>query len=91
MVQRVYARFGIILPRDSKDQRKAGHRITGDEILPGDLLFFSGHVAVAIDKYRIIHSSLAEGGVAINSLNPEDSDFRKDLFDTFLEARRVIK
>jgi len=91
LVQKVYARFGIYLPRDSKDQRKEGCRIAEGKIKRGDLLFYPGHVSIAIDKYRIIHSSLAEGGVAVNSMNPEDSDFRKDLFDTFLEARRVIK
>ncbi|GAF93119.1 unnamed protein product, partial [marine sediment metagenome] len=44
---------------------------------------------IAVDKYRIIHASLSEGGVAFNSLNPEDANFRKDLLETFLEARRV--
>ncbi len=90
LVQRVYSRFGIYLPRDSKDQRKAGRRIAYDNIQCGDLLFFHRHVAIAIDKYRIIHASLGEGSVALNSLNPEDTNFRKDLSDTYLEARRVL-
>jgi len=90
LVQSVYSRFGIILPRDSKDQMKKGNRVNRDHIQCGDLLFFPGHVAIAIDKYRIIHASLAEGGVAINSLNPKAKNFRPDLFETFIEARRVI-
>ncbi len=89
LVQCVYGRFGLYLPRDSKDQQKAGRKIAPDEIKCGDLLFFPGHVAIAIDKYRIIHASLGEGGVAFNSLNSKDANFRKDLSDTFLEARRV--
>ena len=90
LVQRVYGRFGICLPRDSKDQQKAGTRIAYDNIQCGDLLFFPGHVAIAIDEYRIIHASLGEGGVAFNSLNSRDLNFRKDLLGTFLEARRVL-
>ena len=91
MVQTLYARAGINLPRDSKDQRKAGTRIDKEDIKKGDLLFFPGHVAIALDKGKIIHSSLAEGGVAINSLTPDSANFRKDLYSSFLEVRRVLK
>jgi cell wall-associated NlpC family hydrolase len=90
LVQTIYGRFGIQLPRDSKDQRKAGKKVSSDKIRRGDLLFYPGHIAIAIDKNRIIHASLAEGGVAINSLKSEDKDFRPDLVDSFIEARRVL-
>jgi len=91
MVQTLYARAGINLRRDSKDQRKAGTRIGKNDVKKGDLLLFPGHVAIALDKGKIIHSSLAEGGVAINSLTPDSDNFRKDLYSSFLEARRVLK
>jgi beta-lactamase class A len=90
-VQMIFRNRGIILPRDSKDQRGCGKRIEPAEILAGDLLFFKGHVAIAIDKCKFIHSSLGSGGVAVNSLNPKDNDYRKDLADIFIEARRTIK
>ncbi len=90
LVQLVYGRHGIKLPRDSHDQMKSGERIGRAEIQAGDLLFFKGHVAIALDGERIIHASLAEGGVAVNSLNPEHPRFRRDLYDGFLEARRVL-
>lgn len=90
LVQLIYGRFGITLPRDSALQRKCGREIERDDVRKGDLLFFKGHVAIAIDKYRIIHSSLGEGGVAENSLRPGDARFRKDLLDTFIIARRVL-
>jgi gamma-D-glutamyl-L-lysine dipeptidyl-peptidase len=90
LVQMVYRTAGIRLPRDSKDQRFSGHWINIDQVRKGDLRFFKGHVAIALDRYHIIHSSLAEGGVAVNSLNPGDPDFRPDLIDIFLEDRRVI-
>ncbi|MEW5925539.1 MAG: NlpC/P60 family protein [Candidatus Zixiibacteriota bacterium] len=90
LVQLIYKRYGIILPRDSAEQRKRGREIKREEVKKGDLLFFKGHVAIAIDRYRIIHSSLGEGGVAENSLRPGDAGFRKDLFDTFITARRIL-
>jgi hypothetical protein len=90
LVQMVYRTAGIKLPRDSKDQRFSGHWINIDQVRKGDLRFFEGHVAIALDRYRIIHSSLGEGGVAINSLNPGDPDFRPDLINIFIEDRRVI-
>ncbi len=90
LVQMIYCRYGLDLPRDSKDQRTCGDRIEIDEVKPADLLFFEGHVAIVVNGPRIIHASLAEGGVTENSLDEKDIDFRKDLHDTFLEARRVL-
>lgn len=90
LVQSVFRTAGVYLPRDSKDQRKIGAKVSREDIRPGDLLHFEGHVAIALDRYRIIHASLGEGGVAINSLNPRDSGFRKDLYDSFIIARRVV-
>lgn len=91
LVQAVYRRFGIRLPRDSKDQKKAGIRIEKERIIPGDLLHFPGHVVIAAGSSGIIHASLREGGVQINSLKPGEPNFRKDLYDSFTEARRILK
>ncbi len=91
LVQILYRMEGIKLPRDSKDQQNAGIKIDRASIQKGDLLFFKGHVAMAIDSFRIIHSSLGEGGVAINSLNPGDKNYRPDLDKTFICARRLLK
>nr|MBN2277988.1 C40 family peptidase [candidate division Zixibacteria bacterium] len=89
LVQTLFKAAGLALPRDSRDQRRMGVKVARDHIRPGDLLFFEGHVAIALDKYRIIHASLGEGGVAENSLKPGDVDFREDLFRTYIVARRL--
>ncbi|MCP4704160.1 MAG: C40 family peptidase [candidate division Zixibacteria bacterium] len=89
-VRTIYRNFNIELFRDSRDQCKNGKKIALNNIKPADLLFFKGHVAIVIGKNKFIHASLGEGGVAINSLNPNDDIFRKDLFDTYLGARRVL-
>jgi len=90
LVQMVCRSAGINLPRDSSRQKKIGRKIGLEDVKAGDLFFFKGHVAIALDRYRMIHSSLGSGGVAFNSLNPDDHDYRRDLADIFLEARRVL-
>lgn len=47
----------------------------------GDLLFFPGHVAMYLGNGKYLHSTGRAGsdGFAINSLNPEDGDYREDL------------
>ncbi|SYZ73276.1 hypothetical protein TRIP_C21394 [Candidatus Zixiibacteriota bacterium] len=91
LVQMVYRSIGKHLPRDSSQQRKTGRKVNLEAVKSGDLFFFKGHVAIAIDKYRMIHSSLGSGGVYYNSMNPHDPDYRSDLADIFIEARRVLK
>jgi hypothetical protein len=90
LVQAVYGRFGIDLPRDSKDQRNVGLRISREECRAGDLIFFKGHVAIALGKGRIIHASQKVGGITIDSLNPNHENYRSDLNDIFLQVRKII-
>ncbi len=89
-VRTIFRTFNFELPRDSKDQYKIGQKITYKNIKPADLLFFKGHVALALGEDKFIHASLGESSVAINSLNPNKNNYRKDLFETYLGARRVL-
>lgn len=90
MVQTILARFGISVPRDTKDQIKVGQLVAEDNIKSGDLLFFDRHVGFAIGADRLIHSSLSGGGVRINSWRPGGTDYRPDLAETFKQARRIL-
>jgi cell wall-associated NlpC family hydrolase len=90
LVRSVLARFGVEIPRDTKDQVKSGERVNRREVRSGDLLFFERHVGFAVGKNRLIHSSLAGGGVRINSLRRELPDYREDLDRSFDQARRLI-
>ena len=77
-----YLLNGVVIYRDA--HIKEGfpmHPITLEQIKEGDLLFFPGHVAMYIGNGRYIHSTAKKGsdGVVINSLNPQDEDYREDL------------
>ena len=57
------------------------HEIALSQVKPGDLLFFPGHVAMYMGNGRYCHSTAKSGdnGFTVNSLNPEDADYREDL------------
>ncbi len=88
--QTILSRFGIKIPRDTKQQINIGKEIPRDKICTGDLLFFDRHVGFAIGNNIIIHSSVGSGGVMISSLVPSNIDYRKDLDESFKTARRII-
>lgn len=73
---------GIIIYRDSQIKEDFGmKRINKEEMKKGDLIYYPGHVTMYIGKDKYIHSTGKSSGVVINSLNPEDKDYRKDLSD----------
>lgn len=69
LVQTTFAARGISFPRDSSAQAREGVEVALDDVLPGDLLFFSenghsvSHVAFAADGERLVHSTVSCGGV----------------------------
>lgn len=88
--QTIMKRFGISLPRDTKDQIECGEGVNREEIKAADLLFFPRHVTIALSDTRMIHSSSSNGGVACNSLDPQSPVYSKNLDESFLCARRVM-
>ena len=59
---------------------------------PGDLLYFSGHIAMYIGNVEYIHSTAGAGsdGVVINSLNPCSTRFRLDLAENLYAVGSVF-
>lgn len=77
-----YLLNGIITYRDASI--KEGYpirQIPMEQIKAGDLLYFPGHIAMYLGDGKYIHSTgkTGSGGVVINSLRPEDWDYREDL------------
>jgi len=89
LVNYVFARHGINVPRDVRRQVTVGVPVARTDIRPGDLLFFSTtgsgptHVAIAIDRSRFIHAPKSGAVVRIESLALSYWARR------FLEARRI--
>jgi cell wall-associated NlpC family hydrolase len=89
LVNYVFARHGIAVPRDVRRQATVGVPVARLDILPGDLLFFSTtgsgptHVAIAIDGSRFIHAPKSGAAVRMESLALSYWAKR------FLEARRI--
>lgn len=77
-----YLMNGVIIYRDAKIKEGFPiHEITLENIKPGDLLYFPGHIAMYIGEKRYIHATARNGsdGVVINSLESSDPDYREDL------------
>lgn len=76
----VYWLHGIVIFRDSRILPEyAVREIPKEEVKPGDLLYFPGHIAMYIGGGRYIHSSFSRLGVIISSLNPEDREYFPEL------------
>jgi hypothetical protein len=90
LVQTVGRRFGIPLPRDTREQIRAGQSVDPDRIRVGDLLFFERHVGIAAGGGKLVHCSRGSNGVRLESLDPADPTYREDLDRSFLTARRIL-
>jgi cell wall-associated NlpC family hydrolase len=67
LVQLSLAAAGMAAPRDSGPQRCAlGHRVLGDAPPRyGDLVFWSGHVAISLDDGNVLHANAHTMTVAV--------------------------
>ena len=70
-VQSVHKLFGISTPRDSWGQLAGGKAVSYSNILPGDVIVYSDHVAIYIGGNQIVHASNSKpypaGGIKISS------------------------
>lgn len=79
-VMQVYAHYGISLPHSSSALRSVGRGVSYSEAQPGDIICYSGHVALYIGGGQIIHASNPSDGIKISPAT----------YTNILAVRRVL-
>jgi cell wall-associated NlpC family hydrolase len=80
-VMAVYKEFGVSLPHSSRSLRSSGYAVDEDDMQPGDIICYSGHVAIYIGGGKIVHASTKKTGIKISS----DVHYKK-----ILAVRRIF-
>lgn len=66
-VMSVYAKFGVSLPHSSSALAGVGRGVPYSQAMPGDIICYSGHVAIYIGGGAIVHASNEKDGIKITS------------------------
>ena len=66
-IMSVYAAFGISLPHSSSALRSVGYGVSVDQIQPGDIVCYSGHVGIYAGNNTLLHASSPSSGIKYTS------------------------
>ncbi|MFP8958788.1 NlpC/P60 family protein [Natrialbaceae archaeon A-CW3] len=85
-----YAAVGVTVPRDADQQRELGTDVSRDDLEPGDLLFFPGHVAISLGGPEFIHAYGSAEAVTVNSLDPSHAVYVESLEESVTAMKRFL-
>lgn len=84
--QQVFAHFGYSLPRTSDAQASAGVGVSWENHQAGDIIVYSGHVAILTGDGGIVHASNSapypQGGIKVTS---------NALYRPYIAIRRIVQ
>ena len=84
--QQVFAHFGYSLPRTSDAQASAGVAVSWENHQAGDIIVYSGHVAILTGGGGIVHASNSapypQGGIKVTS---------NALYRPYIAIRRIVQ
>ena len=93
LVQLALASCGLNLPRDTDLQENALPEVkdwSGNEkdLMPGDLIYWSGHVALSLGQGRLIHANATHMAVTAGIFEEVVSRIRNETGGTITSIRR---
>ena len=68
-VMRVYQKFGISMPRTSYAMRSAGKAVSYNDMMPGDVVCYSGHVGIYAGNGQIVNAIDSAHGIGMTNVN----------------------
>jgi len=78
--QACFGQFGISLPRTSAAQRSSGQAVSYANAKPGDIICYSGHVAIYMGNGKIVHAANSKKGICYGNAT----------YRTIVAVRRVL-
>lgn len=68
-VMSVYSAFGVSLPHSSSALRSVGYGVSYDDMQPGDIVCYSGHVGIYAGNGQLLHASTYRTGITYSNVN----------------------
>lgn len=68
-VMSVYSAYGVSLPHSSSALRSVGYGVSYDQMQPGDIVCYSGHVGIYAGNGQLLHASTRRTGITYSNVN----------------------
>ena len=93
LIQAAFASVGIWLPRDSYQQEEFARKITKEQLIAGDLIFFGSprinHVALYLGYGSYIHSSGGRNRIEIDQLSDDGDEVSQKYYSQIVSYGRI--